>query len=77
MNNFNNPELKADKGLKGGHCNRTACQAPGAIHFHKYNRAYYCEWCARDIQQFASRVDRMELFPSMMERFPIVGDPRF
>lgn len=35
------------KGVKGGNCNRTACQAPGAFAWSMNNHAYYCDDCAR------------------------------
>lgn len=44
---YTEPELKADKGQKNGHCNRTACQAPGAVCYNKTMQAYYCVPCAR------------------------------
>lgn len=34
------------KGLKGGNCNRTACQKPGAHYFNKGTDKYYCQECA-------------------------------
>jgi len=34
------------KGIKGGNCNRTACQKPGAVWFHLDTRKYYCKACA-------------------------------
>ncbi len=37
---------KSDKGLKGGSCNRQACQRPGANYFNHSTRAYYCKTCA-------------------------------
>lgn len=37
---------KPDKGLFGGSCNRTACQAPGATWWHHDTRTYYCTPCA-------------------------------
>jgi hypothetical protein len=43
---YKEPELKADKGLEGGSCNRRACQAPNAIYYNKSTRAWYCECCA-------------------------------
>lgn len=46
---YNGPD-KADKGLEGGSCNRTKCQAPSAIWFNHGSRAWYCECCRRDIQ---------------------------
>ena len=42
-----NPALK---GKKNGNCNRTACQAPGAVFYNKGTRAYYCRRCAEMIQ---------------------------
>lgn len=41
---------KADKGREGGSCNRTRCQAPGAIWYNHGSLAWYCEGCRRDIQ---------------------------
>lgn len=38
------------KGTKGGNCNRTACQQPGADFYNKSTRAYYCRKCAEMIQ---------------------------
>lgn len=35
------------KGKKGGNCNRTACQAPGAFAWSLNNHAYYCDACAK------------------------------
>lgn len=35
------------KGKRGGNCNRTACQAPGAFAWSLNNHAYYCDDCAR------------------------------
>lgn len=46
------PELKPDKGKRGGSCNRTACQAPGAIWWNRGSRAWYCEGCAILINEF-------------------------
>lgn len=40
-------ETKADKGLKGGSCNRRACQRPGAWWLNRGTDAYYCTPCAR------------------------------
>ncbi len=41
---------RADKGQKGGACNVTACQLPGsAVYFNHSTRAYYCQTCARAI----------------------------
>jgi len=38
--------LKSDKGVEGGSCNRTACQAPGATWWNPHTYAYYCGTCA-------------------------------
>lgn len=50
-----------DKGKKGGRCNVTACQEPGAWYFNKSTSAYYCRSCARDINR-ANRSDCMALY---------------
>lgn len=34
------------KGVYGGNCNLTRCQAPGAYAWSMNNRAYYCDKCA-------------------------------
>ena len=44
---------KEDKGHKGGSCNRTACQQPGAYWFNHSTRAYYCTPCARMLNREA------------------------
>lgn len=54
------PELKADKGLKNGSCNREACQAPGANHFNRSTRLYYCAACAEKINSFPETRDYCE-----------------
>jgi hypothetical protein len=40
---------KADKGQRGGSCNRSACQAPGAIFYNHGSQSYYCHKCAADL----------------------------
>lgn len=45
--------LLADKGKRGGLCNRSACLAPGAMWFNTSTRAYYCRGCAHSINRFA------------------------
>lgn len=51
-----------DKGKKGGRCNVTACQQPGAWYFNKSTRAYYCQDCAREINWPGGRADTMKLY---------------
>lgn len=59
------PALKADKGLKNGSCNRTACQEPGASFFNRSTKMYYCEGCAATINSFAdTKAYCMETFGS-------------
>lgn len=53
---------KPDKGLKGGSCNVTACQRPGAHYFNKSTRKYYCAECAEEINWPGGRKDTMELY---------------
>ena len=52
---------KPDKGVKGGSCNRSSCQAPGAVWFNHSTRAYYCPACAADLNR-VNRRDAMELY---------------
>lgn len=40
---------KPAKGLKGGECNRTACNRSPANSFNKSTRAFYCRPCAERI----------------------------
>lgn len=42
-------DIKTDKGIKGGSCNVTACQKPGAYYFNKSTEKYYCKECADEI----------------------------
>lgn len=44
-NDYHGPD-RHDKGERGGSCNRSACQQPGAIWFNHSTRKYYCEPCA-------------------------------
>lgn len=53
--------MKADKGKKGGSCNRTACQAAGAHFFNKSTKAYYCAACAKDINRL-NAADSLKLY---------------
>ncbi len=39
------------KGQRGGNCNRTACQQPGAHWYNPYTYAYYCAPCARELNE--------------------------
>ena len=62
------PEVKPDKGKEGGSCNVTACQAPNSARYqHIYNKAFYCFDCAFEINKFAIRVDKIDLFPKLTE----------
>lgn len=54
-------ELKPNKGLKGGSCNRTACQAPGAVYFNFSTEKYYCRRCAEDLNR-ANRFDAHKMY---------------
>lgn len=56
--------LMADKGLKDGSCNRTACQKPikGASYYNKSTQAYYCKECADSINWIGGRKDTMALY---------------
>ena len=50
------------KGIKGGNCNVTACQKPGALFFNKSTKKYYCKDCATEINWPGGRKDCMELY---------------
>ena len=50
------------KGVKGGNCNRTACQKPGAIYYNKSTEKYYCKCCADEINWPGGRSDTMRLY---------------
>jgi hypothetical protein len=64
-----NPEVTTVtlKGKEGKNCNVTHCQMPHAHYEHIHNHAFYCRSCAEDINEFAIRVDKIDLFPSLQE----------
>ena len=39
------------KGVAGGNCNRSSCQAPGAVYFNRSTRKFYCRQCAATINE--------------------------
>ena len=41
---------KPDKGLEGGSCNRTRCQASPARWYNHGSHSWYCDDCRRDIE---------------------------
>lgn len=49
------------KGVRGGNCNRTACQLPGADYWHTGTHAWYCVHCTSDINHL-NRADAMNLY---------------
>lgn len=64
------------KGLKGGRCNVTACQRPGAVFLNvgmsrrsdRSDSCWYCIDCARDINMFnVNSTDPFTLFPAFDE----------
>lgn len=54
-------QLNPDKGLKGGSCNRTACQRPGANYYNYSTQKYYCRDCAEDLNR-ANRLDAHKMY---------------
>ena len=48
------------KGIKGGNCNVTACQKLGATWYNSATNAYYCPYCAHEINRW-SRHDNNDL----------------
>jgi hypothetical protein len=62
------------KGVQGLNCNLTACQLPGSAHWqHADNRHFYCMSCAWDINEFAIRVDGVDLFPALTAELNRLG----
>jgi len=59
------PELKEDKGVQGGSCNRRSCQKPQAVWFNHSTRKYYCGHCARMINS-ANRDEAMKQFGHLL-----------
>lgn len=49
------------KGVFNGNCNREACQSPGATFYNFSTERYYCQSCARLIND-ANRTQAMELY---------------
>lgn len=49
------------KGVKGGNCNRTACQKPVANWYNHSTRMYYCKSCAMKINRL-NHSDAMRLY---------------
>lgn len=64
------PVIKPDKGLLGGSCNRTHCQAPGATWVNESNGAYYCRSCAMEINRWAPLLDGRRLCEPMKPAQP-------
>jgi hypothetical protein len=42
------------KGKRGGNCNVTDCQKPGATWWNTSTRAYYCQHCAMEINRWSN-----------------------
>lgn len=55
------PEPKAEKGDKGGECNRTHCKNPDADFYNHSTRMYYCAECAVLLND-ANRADAMRIY---------------
>ena len=49
------------KGLRGGNCNRTACQKPNAIYYNHSTRKYYCPACAMMLNEYSAK-EAKEMF---------------
>ena len=52
-------------------CNRSACPNDCATYYNQVMGKWYCALCAHDIQEFASRVDKLVLYPKLMHIYPI------
>jgi hypothetical protein len=63
---------KPNKGVEGGACNRSSCQAEPALWFNHGSLSWYCADCRRDIQ-----FDRFNLRDWEMNWQPTSGHPMF
>jgi hypothetical protein len=63
---------KADKGKRGGSCNRTRCQDSPANYWNHGSYSWYCAGCAIDIGQ-----DHVNLRGWLNEWYPKVGHAMF
>ena len=52
--------LQPDKGMRGGSCNREACQAPGATYYNFGTHKWYCPHCAHLINTDRCNVQDMQ-----------------
>ena len=50
--NYQPPPIKPHKGEYMGHCNRRACQKPGAIWLNHSTQSFYCKTCALEINRW-------------------------
>jgi len=58
---INEKAKAALKGIKDGNCNITACQKPGATWWNISTRAYYCAYCASEINRWSKYDDGVEI----------------
>lgn len=57
-------KTNAQKGKRGGDCNRTQCQRPNAWWYNKTMQAFYCGDCAGAINESCLTRDHIESFPN-------------
>lgn len=63
-------KTNAQKGKRGGDCNRTQCQRPHAWWYNKTMRSYYCGDCAGAINESCLFKDHIVSFGSMIYVVP-------
>lgn len=63
-------KVNADKGKRGGDCNRTQCQRPHAWWYNKTMQAYYCGDCAGAINESCLTCDHIQSFPDKIYVLP-------
>lgn len=63
---------KRDKGMEGGSCNRTRCQAPHAIWYNHGSFSWYCDDCKTDIGD-----DPINKMDWLLRYQPKLGHPMF
>ena len=63
-------KVNADKGKRGGDCNRTQCQRHNAWWYNKTMQAYYCGDCAGAINESCLTRDHIQSFPDKIYVLP-------
>lgn len=68
---YSGPDLPG-KGIEGARCNRSRCQAVGAVWYNHGSHSWYCESCRNDIE-----FDEFNLRDWQKNFQPQLGHPMF